>query len=425
MMKLKFHKLVPMLVAIAFASTALLVAAEPADAASALFRAKRTWWFSQTPTWTDGLSWPTADTKAYEYPAALIVGDDTPNPSFNMPKSHIKNTTYTWYCPQPPFQCYPGYPIVLYSYSYWNGAARFQKNHSQAAPTTTTVRRRTVMDGWPGPITATTPTAMFTLATPTEGGCVVNGGSITHPRDCPGTTQFGGRYTQSRGGSIMIFPGTNKFGGTLRWFGGPNAKSYQYISYFKPLYFKAYSQSPPLSLQPTSNDPIEIGEVAASGYLKRYRLTNPTHALFEVIGDTTPNSAACAPGYPTFGTARPPTNPGCEYYLKFANYVRTAGPYTTGMVTNWDYNGISSFWTETGYDNRTPAGLSGTISLVQPRLFHVYTVSPESTGLPIELTWSSSRLRRMDFKFLPEPTGVAMLAAGFVTLASLYRLRRR
>jgi hypothetical protein len=167
---------------------------------------------------------------------------------------------------------------------------------------------------------------------------------------------------------------------------------------------------------------MEVGEVTNAGYVKRYRLTNPAHQLFEVIGKTATGSADCAPGT---GTVRPPTNAGCEYYLNFANYIVTRAPYTTGMVTNWDPNGISSFQTETGYDNRTAAGLNGIISLVQPRMFHVYTVPPVSTGLPIILTWSSARLRRMDFSFVPEPMGVAMLAAGFVTLAGLHRLRRR
>ncbi len=34
-------------------------------------------------------------------------------------------------------------------------------------------------------------------------------------------------------------------------------------------------------------------------------------------------------------------------------------------------------------------------------------------------------MRKIDFRFLPEPAAVAMLAAGFAMLAGLYRLRRR
>jgi hypothetical protein len=34
-------------------------------------------------------------------------------------------------------------------------------------------------------------------------------------------------------------------------------------------------------------------------------------------------------------------------------------------------------------------------------------------------------MRKIDFRMLPEPAGIAMLAAGFATLAGLYHLRRR
>jgi hypothetical protein len=123
-----------------------------------------------------------------------------------------------------------------------------------------------------------------------------------------------------------------------------------------------------------------------------------------------------------------PTNGGCGYYTKTAGYLRTGGPYTTGMIVVWDPNGAySTKATTTGYDNRTDKGLVGNISMVQPRLTHIYTRFPENSELGdhSELVWSSARPRKMVFTFIPEPAGVAMLAAGCVTLAGLHRLRRR
>jgi hypothetical protein len=98
------------------------------------------------------------------------------------------------------------------------------------------------------------------------------------------------------------------------------------------------------------------------------------------------------------------------------------------MIVNWDPNGsFSSKFTTTGYDNRTAMGLSGVISMVQPRLTHIYTRYPAESpgGERAELVWSSARPRKIVFTFVPEPVGVAMLAAGFVAVVGLHRLRRR
>jgi hypothetical protein len=96
------------------------------------------------------------------------------------------------------------------------------------------------------------------------------------------------------------------------------------------------------------------------------------------------------------------------------------------MARAWEPLGnTNTIQTATGYDNRTPAGLNGIISMVHPRLVHAYTVFSPSAGRPIQLTWSSARLRKIDFRFLPEPAGFALLTSGLAALASLYRLRRR
>jgi hypothetical protein len=102
-------------------------------------------------------------------------------------------------------------------------------------------------------------------------------------------------------------------------------------------------------------------------------------------------------------------------------------PSTTGRAQAWQPNGnTNTVQTTTGYDNRTAAGLNGVVSTVRPRLTHAYTtIRATIPDNPIQMTWSSARMTKNTFTFMPEPTGVAMLAAGFVTLAGLYRLRRR
>jgi hypothetical protein len=431
MASLRIDKLVTMLVAVAVVSASLLVAAEPANAVTALFRAKRAWWFSQAGSWTDGAVIPTTTLPSAQARIGGVSGGVNPNKSFTAPEAFIKNTTYTFMCGPGTFMCYLGYPKSSGWYSYWNAKGSFQSQNPNAPTTTTTVRQRTVSDdykaslmGWashtvtvmtPGPpagtilVTVPThpPTAHYTLITPTEGGCtgVLTG---TNP-DCPGTTQFNGNYTASRGGSIMVTPGSNRFGGTMRFFDGPNGRDYQLITLITPYYTTvSWPRTPTSQQNAATKGPMVVGSVTGSvlpGY--RFRLTNPYRIDRLIIGTTTMG--------------------GPKYYTKQAKYLITRAPYTTGMMQAWDPNGnTSTFQSSTGYDNRTPGGLNGTISMVHPRLVHTYlTARSTDPTTPIAMSWSSARSRRINFTFAPEPAGVAMLAAGFATLAGLVRLRRR
>ena len=413
MASFRVNHLIPKLVGAAVACASLFIAAEPASAELALFRAKRTWWFSQAGSWTSGGVIPPSGMQSYQLPAVAQVGTTPNNPKFSAPKSFIKDTTYTFMCGPGTFQCYIGYPKSSGWSSYWNAKGYFRPQNPNAATTTTTIRVRTVYDGWPGPA-AGPPTAMYTRVTPTEGGCT--------GLDCPGTTQFGGRYYASRGGSIMIEPGPNRFGGTMRFFSGPNARFYQLITISGPWTSVTFPPAP-LSVQVPSSVEFEIGEVSANpssrGY--RYRLTEPNH-VNRLITGMTPGGGAC-----TQVTAPPNGTGMCAYYQKTAQYLVTRAPYTTGMIEAWQPNGnTNTIQTATGYDNRTAMGLNGTVSMVHPRLFHAYTMFPSSNPpKAVVMNWSSSRMRKIDFRFLPEPAGFAMLAAGFITLAGLYRLRRR
>jgi hypothetical protein len=378
-----------MLVAAAMLAAPLaLLVADSASAAGALFRAKRTWWFSNLDSWTSGFLIPPSGKSAgmapYEPPSTAYVGKTAKNPRFTAPKSFIKNTTYYFACGPGTFQCYPGYPESKGWYSYWNAKGSFRPQNPNAPQSTTTLRFRTTMSN-PNPTTNSPHTAMYNPVTP--------------------TTTWGGRYDASRGGSIMIWPGNNRFGGTMRYFEGPNSRGYQLITISGP-YSTATTMAVPLSQQIGTGVEFELGEMELVAKAQRFRLTEPNHAARLVIG-TTPSG-------------------GPQYYVRTANYIQTRAPYTTGMARAWEPLGnTNTIQTATGYDNRTAAGLNGTVSMVHPRLVHTYLQFPPGSGIPIKMAWSSARMRKIDFRFMPEPTGIAMLAAGVATLAGLCRRRAR
>jgi len=430
--------------AFAIASASIFVATDPGHASSALFRARR----GSYAAWGHWLgNWePPTGKGSYQPPASATVGSTIGHPKFSAPKAFIANTTYTFMCGPGSFNCVTGYPKSSGWYSYWNGKGMFRPNNPYAATTTTTVRVRTTMDGynptlmrWPtvtknvptrnGNVSLTVmvatppPTAGGDRITPTEGGCTGPIATTIPPvgASCPGTTQFGGSYREDRGGSIMIWPGPNRFGGTMRWFSGPNTRFYQLRTIDGP-YTSVTFPPVPVSQQTASSVETVIGEVVAvpSSRALRYQLTEPYHVARLVIGNTT-QGAACTAG--DIGSA----NPDCRYLRKTAQYLATRAPYTTGRVQAWEPNGnTNTILTVTGYDHRTSMGLNGVVSLVHPRLTHSYlrdrSVDPTR---PIQMVWSASRIKKIDFRFLPEPVGACMLAWGLAMLAGLRLLRRR
>jgi len=266
------------------------------------------------------------------------------------------------------------------------------------------------------------PTAGGNRITPTEGGCTGPIAPTIPPvgASCPGTTQFDGYYRDDRGGSIMIWPGPNRFGGTMRWFSGPNQRFHKLITIDGP-YTSVTFPPAPLSQQTPSSVEAEIGEVVAvpssRGYY--YRLTEPFHIARQVLGLTT-MGAACT--LSEIGTL----HPDCRYLQKTVQYLATRAPYTTGMLQGWEPNGhTNTIQTATGYDNRTSMGLNGVISLVRPRITHAYlwdrSIDPTK---PVQLVWSSSRMQKIDFRFVPEPLGAGTLAWGLAMLAGLRLMRR-
>jgi hypothetical protein len=99
----------------------------------------------------------------------------------------------------------------------------------------------------------------------------------------------------------------------------------------------------------------------------------------------------------------------------------------TGRVQIWEPNGnTKTVQADTGYDNRNRMGLNGTISLVHPRLTHSCFIDRSiDPNKLIKMLGSSARMRKIDFRFLPVPQGMVLLASGLAMLAGLYRLRGR
>ena len=423
MATLKCRKLGSMLVAVTVAITPLLIAAAAQAADVGLFRMKRTWWggtsTNESPDpyisadYAPGLQPP--DKRP---PAEGYVGfETTPNgakmaavPRFTAPSKFISDNTYYGRCV--PGTCAPGYPVSKAWYSYFNlkGSFQWHNERNGGAAVTTTVVFETTMGNPTPPLNQGNPQVATT--TPCVGGghtdCGFWGRNTGTHLVGDRVTYADGNYDFSRAGSIMITPGKNRFGGTMHFFYGPNHFYYQYITEFYPYISKAYGPQTDQRKHTTGGSqmnlvPTRLGDVQFGGPFNVYRMTQ-------------------------YGQQRATTGtenaPGADYVIR-APYFYTLAPFTTGMITGWQpFGDTNTVVTAEGYDNRTPNGLSGVISMVRPRLVHTYKI-PVDPNLPIQMTWASAGSWQMAFHFLPEPGSTLMMASGLVMLAGLYRLRRR
>jgi hypothetical protein len=469
MATLRCQKLGSMLVALAVASASLLLVSAAAKAADVgLFRMKRTWW-GGTSTAADADPYISVDFDPNVRgphkapPAEVYVGFETTVsgakqqtvPRFTVPSKILGSDTYTFMCDAPgQWKCSPGYPASSGWYSYWNLAGRFQPNNQRfggaASPVTVRFPTTGARTGSghiiptttvPDPGTATTPTENAEIreiprnlgnpakvqggpesgtTTPCVGGGLTSGtpphfncGSFIY--STAGATaneayyQAGeparfvaGAYDFSRAGSIMITPGKNRFGGTMHFFYGANQAYYQKVTSVTGYLSKAWG--PLQDLRDLDANTV-VGDVSFGGPFVRMRYTSQGVAR-KTLG-VTENGG-----------------PGDDYAIRIP-YFYSINPFTTGRVSVWVPEGdTNTFFTHTGYDNRTPDGLSGVVSLVRPRMVHVYKILPDPNSV-IEMIGAWGGAWQMDFHFLPEPGSTVMMASGLVLLAGLYRLRRR
>jgi hypothetical protein len=197
------------------------------------------------------------------------------------------------------------------------------------------------------------------------------------------TTQYGS-YFMPRYGTMIQTPGPNRFGGTMRivdnnYYTGQYVASVGYYSF--DIYFNA---------TPRLTGPRVPGQYGWAGY---GALTHTSITYY---------------GYPL------------KIDLKIAGRYM---PSTTGVQYVYQPNGYYiTQYTSTGYDNRTPSGLSGTVSMVAPYVLN-YVQYIQGAGVVGTLTLGFAN--RLTLTFLPEPGRLLMLGCGILALAGLYRLRIR
>jgi hypothetical protein len=287
-----------------------LLAAEPASADKALFRVQRTFLGAPFPAVTTpggaGRFYnPVEPYKPYtrtitSMGATMGPGTGTSSPpgtatvepsnpigaKFTLPRSFIDYQLTTTAYPSTAFTGYLTRSVL----EYVNGQARFGPNNPNGAMTPTTV---SFADKYPG-----------------------------------GTTTHGGIFDFSRDGFLKIDPGTNHFGGTMRYLHAPTAEFYQYISYFNPLFFKAYGsfRCTKMGVTCTEGFETELGEATSSGMVSRY-LLDPTRFPYST---PTPN------GKTQYRKIASPPAISKNYYLHLN------APFTTGAVAATGLSGVTS-----------------------------------------------------------------------------------
>jgi hypothetical protein len=374
----------------------------------------------------------------YNYPPATAIVEPG-NPvggAFTLPSGFIDfQGTYTYTAKT----AFPGYTSIL-GFDYYNGPGVFAAGHGAASPT------RVVF-----PTTGGNPTPNYGTGNP-----------VTP------TTTFSGRYDFQRAGSINVTPGPRRFGGTLQMFYRPTAFFYQYIYYFAPAYYKAYGsflcQNPP-GVTCYAGSVSSIGDVTSSGMVTRFLLNVKGTGTGMRLGDntakaTTPTSQG-AGTFPTVGGQGTPAGGGPASYIVAKNYyLHLIHPWTTGFASvnnpletpfvitpqkqGYDVNlggaditvtrtSWSAMWnstlstvtyTTTTYKQNLKS-VGRVVSMVRPRLKHVYQKPLDLSTDPIIANYQAGQLWTTTVFFLPEPAGMLLLGVGLGCLVALRRLNRQ
>ncbi len=326
----------------------------------------------------------------YEPPGQAIVGNTPGAPKVSLPRGFIHfgiTAPYTFSCGAPGNCPYPGVLISKYYLEYSNYRGFFQPQNPNA------------------------PNAFTVLTFPTSGGtAMVKDGTPVTP-----TTRFSGRYDKYRAGSIKITPGPNKFGGTMRYFVGQNAGWYLFLTDTTP-FERAYGRMWRDGVLTTQTYATPNG--GTSTMMRRTGNLAITEYSPQTLGRT----------YPSFEATRVNTfltTGGGEFATRMQQLIRTTAPWTTGRVEVYQPLGSTvTTATVTGYDNRTPQGLHGKLSMVVPWLVHGYLESYNPAD-PVSSPLHSALINQNTITFIPEPVEMLQLGAGILGLVGLYRLRRR
>ena len=358
---------------------------------------------------------------------------------------------------------FPGYDSQG-TYIYHNGTGRFGPNNGAGTPS-----------GAPTPTRVVFPTTMGNSSTNPLSTKNINYGT-GNPATAPGgvttpTTTFGGRYDFSRVGSINVSAGKNRFGGTMRYLNGPGNSFYQFVFRYSPTsIFRAYGKTrcQRAGIDCTSDPsgpfgPEAIGEITSSFTAVRFLLNQNKNtgtgghlgtATAKATTPTTPSGTT-----PTVGLGGTPSGAPASYRVARNFYLHLLHPWTTGFASVYNYANETTPYNPNyvGYDKDlggaditltrigTSAmfnyglgtvtyttstykeyltGVHRVVSLVRPRLIHVYE-KPLAKNVPFISNYQAARLWTMKVFFVPEPVGLAMMGAGIVALLGLSRMRRR
>ena len=423
------------LIAFTLGAGSLLVAV-PAPAqqpAAALFRIEQRWHGFPSPPVTPGgagmyqgyIRPYTLGIKSYMSPPATarVALNNPVGGPFTLPQSFLTSMftdTLT------PMNNWPGY-TTTYFYHVYNGPGKFEPNFG--------------------------PTAPYRMFFPTTGGNPVPNYGLGNP--LTPTTTFNGRYDLSRGGSLHVTPGANRFGGTFRLFFFDTAHWDQFISYVTPFFYQGYGSY--FCFDDGMYDCLPSTHVSEPGTTAIYK---GIWWLLTAKGDAkaiTPTAKRQA----TYPTLTP--NGNASYIRRSQHYLNLIHPWTTGYAKAVMPGGNQGTGTitpmATGYDitlggatlsvpkknyNReydhqlmtlvssttTPytqvlKGVTRVVSMVRPRLTWTIAVPTDPSTNAIENIWSPVRMRQLKVFFLPEPAGMLMLGIGSVTMLGLLRMRRR
>jgi hypothetical protein len=353
----------------------------------------------------------------YPPPTAVAAPGNPIGGAFTLPQSFL---TFSVVSTLTPKTAWPGYTTTYYYIGY-NGPGKFQPNFGSTA-------------------------SNLRLVFPTTGG----NPTPNYGRGSPltPTTTFDGRYDMSRGGSIHVTPGPNRFGGTFRLFFAPEAGWKQYIDYFSPALYKGYGYY------------VCFDDGMFDCTPGTFESEPGTTAIYEGIRWLLTENGKAKATTPTTPNGTVPTPYGNASYLKRSHhYLNLIHPWTTGFarakiwsgywflipqaqgydtslggaditVPHYDRNvnfnkTLSTITTTTQTYKQYLKGVTRVVSMVRPRLTWTFGVPVSSDPRPISNIWSTAWIWRLKIFFLPEPGGMLLLGAGIAVLLGLSRLRRR
>jgi hypothetical protein len=434
----RVRKSILLLVAFAAGACSLLVAGSALAQGQAFFRIERgSHGFPSPPVTPYGAGkyqgyllpyylYPVTKTGNYDQPPATadVVPHNPIGAPFTLPQSFFISEYVDILTPK---TAWPGYTTSYWYYVY-NGPGIFAPNAG--------------------------PSSLYRMVFPTTDGNPTPNTGLGNPS--PPTTTFNGRYDVSRGGSLWVDPGDNRFGGTFRmfYFDKPEMTAHwdQFIYFYTPALYTGYGS-------------YFCFDDGAYGCKASTHVSEPgTTQLYNGIWWLLTSLGKAKATTPTAPGETSPTPYGNASYLRreqhyfnfihpwttgFAKAVFTPGNQGSGVFTpqgsgydinlggtditvpiiryNQDWNKTLQTLTSSTTTPYTQIlkGVTRVVSMVRPRLTWTVAVPLDPGQDPVETIWNPVRMMGLKVYFLPEPAGMLALGVGIASLLGLSRMRRR